>query len=233
MTPTDFRREVSRLNQVLLETEVALEVNGAVARREGQKVLVTWPSQTTAAMSDHVFASMQEYRHLLKNREYTALLWDGAMLQISASFNRDVLVAQRFCYYPCPLVLEPEDADDIVELFDLRLAEELVAQEQLLASSAEGDTRLRLRMRGPLRFDFDHDNARSGHSASHLHVLTEDSRWPVYGPLSIGHFVRFVFTHFYPAFPIAALTEWPLNHTPRTVLEVESLELYIECRHEL
>jgi hypothetical protein len=36
------------------------------------------------------------------------------------------------------------------------------------------------------------------HPASHLHLLDEVCRWPVFGPICVGHFIRFIFRHFYP-----------------------------------
>jgi hypothetical protein len=234
MTPSDVRSEVSRLNVTLLESNVAINVNGSVLKRNGSNVLVTWPNASLSALSDHVFGSLQEYRHFLRHREYTALLTDGALLQLSYSFDHDDVVGHRLCYYPCPLVLKSGGTSaSFIDDFDDQLAGELEAQHAVLYASSRVDPIFGLRLRGPLRFDFDARNYSPHHSASHLHLLQDDSRWPIYGPVSIGHFVRFVFRHFYPYLEVAALREWPLRHGGRTVTASEEYELFIECRQQL
>lgn len=54
-----------------------------------------------------------------------------------------------------------------------------------------------LRLRTPVRFDFDPDAAAERHPASHLSLNDQDCRIPVRGPMSLGHFIEFVFRHFY------------------------------------
>ena len=234
MTAAEVRSEVSRLNATLLENNIAVAVNGSVLKRSGTNVVVTWPSSSDGALSDHVFGSLQEYRHFLGNREYTALLTDGALLQVSYAFDREDIITHRLCYYPCPLMLRPDGTTgDFIEDFDDQLAAELEAQQAVLYASSNVDPVFGLRLRGPLRFDFDARNAGPNHSASHLHVLQDDSRLPIYGPVSIGHFVRFVFRHFYPSLDVTALREWPLKHGGRTVTNDEEFELFIECRQQI
>jgi hypothetical protein len=171
-------------------------------------------------------------RNYLRNGQYTALLTDGALLQVSYTFDRDDVIGHRLCYYPCPLVLKPE-ISDFINGFDDQLADELDAQRSALNESTDVESGFDLRLRGPLRFDFDVQSAGPNHSASHLHLLHDESRWPICGPLSIGHFVRFVFRHFYSSSDIAALRNWPLQHGDRTVTADEELELFIECRQQV
>src|SRR5579864_5017938 len=126
MTPADVRSQVARLNATLLDSNFAVAVNGSVLKRNGSNVLVTWPSASSGALSDHIFGSLQEYRHFLGHREYTALLSDGALLQVSYSFDHEDVVAHRLCYYPCPLLLRPEGTNaSFIDDFDDQLANEL------------------------------------------------------------------------------------------------------------
>lgn len=231
MTPSEVRSEVSRLNATLLENNIAMAVNGSVIKRRGPNVLVTWPGSSTATLSNHIFGSVQEYRHFLAHREYTALLTDGALLQVSYVFDRDNAVGHRFCYYPCPLILSEGVNAGSIDDFDDQLATELQAQHAVLYASSIEDPIFRLRLRGPLRFDFDLRNAGPDHSASHLHLLHDESRLPIYGPISVGHFVRFIFRHFYASLDVTALREWPLRYDGRTVNNSEEFELFVECRH--
>jgi hypothetical protein len=234
MTPTEARSEIARLVVALLDANAVIDVNTATLRRRGNDTLVTWPAAGDTSLSDQVFASLQEYRRFVIDRQYTALLTDGALIQISYTFNQNEVVAQRFCYYPCPLIINPGDLEsDFPELFDLYLLEELDSQKSNLSDAAIADPSLRLRLRGPMRFEYDIRNAGPGHAASHLHVLLEDSHWPIFGPLSIGHFVRFVFRRFYVSDDLALLRDWPITHQNRTVRPDEEIELFIECRQQL
>jgi len=233
MTPSSVRSEVARLNGTLLQEELAISVNGSILKRAGSRVIVTWPSTNGGALSDHVFASIQEYRYLLANREYTALLFDGALIQVSYTFEADEFIGHRLCYYPCPLVLSPDSGiPEFADYFDSQLSSELELQNGLLYATAPIDSALSLRLRGPLRFDYDLRNTAEGHSATHLHIVHEDVRWPIYGPMSIGHFVRLVFRRFYSSLEIESLREWPLQYVRRTVSPDDEAGLFIECRHE-
>jgi hypothetical protein len=55
-----------------------------------------------------------------------------------------------------------------------------------------------LRLRAPVRFDYDPNSATLVHPAAHLTFNHHECRMPVKGPLSLGHFVDFIFRNFYP-----------------------------------
>jgi len=139
--------------------------------------------------------------------------------------------------YPCPVVLELPDHELELPLSDLVDLE--------IASDFEGDlnginfqefdsaTRLEphLRLRSPIRFDYDPRRAGADHPASHVTLAGDECRCPVFGPLSIGHFVRFIFRYFYSIVwqRHSFIREWPLRFGNRYVSVTDERELFVEC----
>lgn len=201
MTPREVLGEIQRATQTLWSSGIAVDFNTPVIRSSGNKAIVTWAS-APVVLTDSVFATISEYRRLVIARQYTCALRDGALVQISYSFDGANVVSNRFCYYPCPLALSAESWDpnegSFLDLFDDLLLEEFSSSAEDLLSLDEAGIRPHLMLRGPIRFDYAPNQAAPGHSASHLHFGTEETRLPVFGPLSIGHFLRFVIRHFYP-----------------------------------
>ncbi len=187
-TPAKIRGEVESLLRLLINNDIALYVSQVVMEPQAPRIRITWPSrsQNWRLGFGKPFGSIDEYLAWLKSGEYSAILFDGSMLQISFEFQGGDLIAHRLLYYPCPIELSDEEQ---------RLLRELPVLEVIDAYS---DVRDRFRTKSPIRFDFDAEAGTSAHPASHLTMLTNDCRLPVYGPLSLGHFVTFVFRNFYP-----------------------------------
>jgi len=89
-----------------------------------------------------------------------------------------------------------------------------------------------LRLRTPLRFEYDPNNASDGHPICHAHFLWSHCRCSVVAPLSLGHFVKFIFHHFYPELwqKHAFLREWPTDLGNRTISGGQESILHFACR---
>jgi hypothetical protein len=132
------------------------------------------------------------------------------------------------------------DLRDYVEevLFD-ELQYEVQIPSKVTSNTSEYDLPLlhqrRLRLRATLRFDYDIEKACVGHSGSHLHFCGENSRWPVFGPLSLGHFVQFIFRHHYPDlwWQHQLIRDWPKPFGDRCITQPEEFELFVECRQSI
>jgi hypothetical protein len=224
MTPKTCREEITSLIRHLVATGAALDIN-TIVERHASDLKVIEPSGASswqlAARRD--FGDIAEYIDVLYSRRFACLLLDGAAIQMSYAFSGEGLVWHRLCFHPCPITLGQDELDLIGE--DIGLGE-------LVDLSLEGDWRTRLRLRSPLRFDFDRRTAMKGHSASHLHVSSGGCRVPVFGPLSVGHFVRIVFRHFYPSLwsDDPTLRGWKLTQLARSIAQSEEGELYIDCK---
>jgi hypothetical protein len=219
MTPNDVLHEINNLVRLLAEYGLTLDANRAVRVRSGGLDHVGWPSTSSPSpdLLPESFATIGDYCAILKNRSYTALLFDGAILQLHYAFKGGAMLQHRLCYYPCPYDVKQADlatdpALDVIERYQ-----------------AQGGEFLRLR--SPLRFDYDARGARPGHPTCHVHVLAPDCRCPVVAPISTGHFVRFVFRHFYPGEweTCGFLREWPQRLGARTIRPDEEGMLHFAC----
>ena len=109
----------------------------------------------------------------------------------------------------CPFDLELEylDTFTLSELIDVYFE--------------EGTDRVRLRT--PVRFDYDPTAHSQHHPASHMTIQWSHSRIPVKSPLSLGHFIQFVFHNFYPWLWNAHsfLNEWPRDELQTTITAEE------------
>ena len=95
---------------------------------------------------------------------------------------------------------------------------------------SEDEFRERLRVRAPLRFEYDPANAGEDHPASHLHLGRTDCRIPVSCPLSLDTFLRFIFKRFYRA-EFASWDELsgiPHRSMKTTLTDVEKAELNVQ-----
>jgi hypothetical protein len=240
MSAQGARKEIASIVTSLLETNLAIDMNPPILRPSGGIISITWPS--TIPVPAIPFGTVADYRWLLENRQYNLLLFDGSLLQAALIFRRSELIKQSLCYYPCPVSLPPQDdpiGPSIPELVDDVLFGAIDSLEWLAPlrspelSSAEGISRgYLLRMRAPLRFDYDPVAQGPLHPAAHLHLGEEDCRIPVYAPISFGNFVRFVFRSYYNDCwsSHVFLRALPARSPARCILREDESELFLECR---
>ena len=219
MTPNEVRADAENLSLALLEHSLALDSNRIIRRYDSGVEWVTWASTRDDSLPLYDEPTIEAYQRLLTERQYAVLLADFSLLQLSFAFERGILTRQRFCFYPCPVLLDREDVEmfGIVDCIEALTAQELVQ---------------RTRLDAPVRVDFDRDASGPGHPAAHLTLSRDSCRIPLYGPLSVGHFVHFVFSNFYPEWwgDHEFIRSWPRVWLPRTISEDERLQLHVECR---
>ncbi|MCG3138943.1 MAG: hypothetical protein HJJLKODD_02815 [Phycisphaerae bacterium] len=187
MTPNQLMAEMRDYADLLLNQGVALTANPVVPQHPEPsltRITSQRPATRSSRLTDFAFASIDEYRALLESQDYLVVLADGAVIQLSYDFRGLTLVRHRLCFYPCPYDIDPAflEEDPMLDVVDMY--------------HTDGSGHLRLRT--PLRFDFDGQHEDEDHSATHVHMLWAHCRCAVSGPVSIGRFSRFVFRHFYP-----------------------------------
>ena len=238
MTPNDARREISNLASELVRARLAAAINTPRITTQGSTARITWPAATVQSglLSDLPFASIVEYRKLVIGGHYVALMNDGALLQLSVDIRNDSLVGHRMCFYPCPVIV-PLDFDILAfDELDFLLMQELESHLKAIESGLDPES-VTLRLRSPLRFDFDPDAASAIEPASHVHISNSVTRIAVHAPLSVGHFVQFVFRHFYPEVwddpSLNRITRWPLHQMTRCITDEDEFRLHVSCRHQI
>lgn len=241
-----IERETREIVTGLLARGLAIDTNPTVVRGTAPNYRVTWTPKPGARPliipGEH--GTYREYLRLLTDRQYSCLLADAAILQITYDLSDDEIVGHRLCYYPCPIDIREEDfesGDNLDEIIQFHMESEATMtfeesaegqDQEEVEGEADEPPRPRIRLRSPIRFDYDPGSAGPNHPVSHLHLIHEDCRWPVFGPLSIGHFVRFVLKHFYPHVQstVPELEGWPLRYGNRSITVAEEHELHIAIR---
>ncbi len=219
MTPVSTIHDLENFLTLLLRSEVARATTKVVALRgvEGFQ-RVTWA--TNSSVPGELFrnesASVSEYREWLRRQGYSALLFDGSIIQISYDFNYTGLIGHRLVYFPCPFNLESElmDLFDLVEIIDMYSDQDVA----------------KVRLRSPVRFDFDiRSAAGASHPVSHMTFQWSYTRVPVMAPISLGHFVQFIFRSFYPKMWQVHdfIRDWPLYKMEQTITSEDRNMLHI------
>lgn len=241
MSLNNARSLVARLNARLLQSGLAIATNPVIAFNIGDRVRLSWPQARNAqgVFADQYFASLSEYRTFVRGNHYTSLLNEGSILQISFDFRRDHMIAHRFCFYPCPLQLQENGYPQDFEAWNDLLERELRTQAEALASidSAPEGTEPRisgglLRLRSPLRFDFDSESEAAAEPCSHVHINGAAARIPVHAALSLRQFLGFVLTNYYPAHS-GVLDHFAPEFCDRSILPEYETELHFDCRRHL
>lgn len=178
---------IASINQLIFDWQkyglVLDSRNHQAYQRANGVIEVTWGNDGYI-LKDNTFASLEEYCSLIESRQYSMLLTDGSMLQLSYKLDRREITGHRLCWYPSPVELD--EKIDIYSIVDY-----------VLERMATGDTRF-FRARSPLRFDFAPEQAKEDHPVTHLHLGHEDCRIPVKSSLSLKAFMSFIVENFYP-----------------------------------
>jgi hypothetical protein len=181
MTSRAAATELRNTLDYLLNESIAIFVN-PIIQSPGW---VSWPEKTNEPfLLDRSVPSCRDYRNWIRNGMYSAILFDGSLLQCSYRYGGPILVGHRLSWVPAPFTFDAEDllTESIVDLLDLHL------------DGRPNDVVLRT----PVRFDFDSEAAKPGHPASHLTLNFATCRIACRAPVRLGRFLEFVFGHFYP-----------------------------------
>lgn len=163
----------------LIDQKLALVAKTSVLK-DG---VLTWSQADGVFLAERAHHSMKNYRHWVENACYSAMLFDGALLQVTYVFENEEVVGHRLAYVPCPFELDPHDLEDLEPTFVLDVA-------------AESGFDL-ISLRTAIRFDYDPIEAKPGHPAVHLTLNESHSRIACAGPVTLHQFLIFVFDEFY------------------------------------
>ena len=217
MTLDSFRDEISDLITLLLESGIAISSTGIVIDyRSPNWRRITWATNkfTSGDLFRIESPTVSEYREWIASQGYSVLLFDGSFIQISYDFEDQELIAHRLMYFPCPFDLDQE----LLEIFPLV---------DVVDMYQESGTPC-VRLRTPIRFDYDNASAANHHPASHMTFQWSHCRIPVVSPISLGHFIQFVFKNFYPNIWRFQefLQTWPTIHFSPTITLSQSAYLH-------
>lgn len=189
MTISAYRSDINNLVDYLREHEYTLDINPHVPRAHRNDVRrLTWASQNGATLGElfrSASCTLESYFNWLEQREYSILMHDGSMMQFTFDFKNGRVVGHRLCFIPCPFEVD----DELREFFRSEPVANVLRELSWESS--------RLRLRTPIRFDYDPDAAGDDHPDSHMTLNTDQCRMPVFAPLCLGDFIRLIFRNFY------------------------------------
>lgn len=177
--------DVSNSIDYLQRHDLCLYANAVAISESRDGDSVGWYAHQPAApfliTRDH--PDVGQYVHWLKTGNYSAILMDGSILQLSYTSRDDDVIGHRLAYIPCPYVIDNESlrerpVADLVEEMRYRSVEPL--------------------LRSPLRVDYDVEAATDMHPAAHLTINSVDCRIACVGPMHARRFCDLIFRHFYP-----------------------------------
>ena len=178
----------------LIERELLIDSNSLIPFVSHQRTVLSWSGDAHLSYLFDEYSNLDSYRAILDRRDFCFCFSDGGLVQIRYDIEDGSISSHRLCYFPCPFSFVPEDSEGIA-----------LAELPLLFNADE--LRFRIKLASPIRFDFDAELADDRHAHSHVSFNKESCRLPAYGPVSLGHFLRFVLRYFYET-EFSALNEW-------------------------
>jgi len=127
--------------------------------------------------------SLDDYRAWVDSGSFSALLFDGALLQLTYDVDGGTVSGHRLAYVPCPYRLDPVMVreDPILDLIELHVDSEPA----------------NMVLNSPVRFDFDPRSAHEGHPSAHMTINSPSCRIACIAPMHVRRFADFIFRHFY------------------------------------
>lgn len=174
--------EVQNFLDYLAEKEIGLLINDLSVANER----ITWqPFPHAGRFLLNRKPTIADYRYWLVNGHFSAVLFDGSLLQITYDFLGNTVTGHRLAYIPSPFVMDQ----------DLLFSEALEDVVDYYLSEDPADILLNT----PVHFDYDPKSSSTSHPSSHMTFNSPDLRLPCVEPLRLGRFVEFVFREFYPS----------------------------------
>lgn len=207
-------REAKAALELLAENQLLIDANPLSLEVHDKFELLSWNNKANISYLFAEYSTLEQYLKVVENRDFLYLFHDGGVVQVFFRVEEDCIVRHRLCYYPCPFQFNAEDwaGVSIAEIPTLMSAEEILRS---------------VRMATPVRFDFDANFSDEKHAHSHFTINRSTCRVPAYGPVSFGHFLRFVLRYFYER-DIEITEEWE-DFRPKFY----SRTLTIQAFHEL
>jgi len=185
------RDDVQNVLDYLLDAELCLYAN-PVAVSAGRHLPDGTPYETvrfvsyssdTGFLTTHGQPDLEQYLAWVNAGAYSAVLFDGSLLQISYDVSAGgLVVGHRLAYMPCPYAVD----------------EVLLREEALQDALGYYDGGSDMILRSQVRFDFEPSAAAPGHPQAHLTFNSPDCRIACVAPMHVLRFVDFVFRHTYP-----------------------------------
>lgn len=178
----------------LIERELLLDANPLSPLQTQNQTTLSWSSGGHLSYLFGEYQRLSHYQAILEQRDFSICMFDGGLLQIHYDVADEQIIQHRLAYFPCPFTFTEDERNGF-------------ALSELPSLFAADELRSRFKLTTPIRFDYDAERSDERHAHSHVSFNKESCRVPAYGPLSLGHFFRFVLRYFYET-EFADLSDW-------------------------
>ncbi|MGZ5011799.1 MAG: DUF2290 domain-containing protein [Methylobacter sp.] len=168
----------------LIDRELLIDSNSLIIQSSERGTSISWSNSTGLSYLFSDYSNFEQYIEILNRRDFSLCFYDGGLIQINYFIADNQVKYHRLCYIPCPFKYEASDWTGI-------------SLSEIPSMMSESDLLRDTRLASPIRFDFDVSFTDEKHAHSHVSINKQSCRIPAYGPISLGHFFRFVLRYFY------------------------------------
>ena len=191
MQVKEWVAEIINPIRTLSNLDLLLDMQDVTTSHQKSLIRLSFPyfvSEGDIRYSKLAFGAIEEYMEFLRNRLYSALLFDGSFLQISMDVHKAKIIRYRYGYYPCPIKFVGNE-------LSIMTMEESIAD--IIDTFISGQ-RKDILLRTPVRFDFDSNEWKPDEPHAHVHFNHPECRCALSAPIYPSYFIKFIMKYFYP-----------------------------------
>ena len=216
------RDKINNLCSALEQEELIMDYNMHYSTKRDDGTRVCWRrmcDSTQGKKNRKNRQKVREYIDAFACQDYSFLLNDGAIVQISLTYKGSEVIKYRYVYLPCPIswtkkyerknikydhdsledeFLEDENDSDFENEID---SDEQESRRAFLEKSIdrmdEVEFPKKLVMIAPLRFEWKKNSDSNFEPPSHVHLGLPEGKIAISHPVSLSNFLYFIFKNFY------------------------------------
>ena len=159
--------------------------------KNGIEDRITWNNHIGGrTVSGKYFLRINQYLEILSSKALIAILSDYSLIRCAFSFIENKLVSETLLWWPCPVIVD----ESLVEYCELKEIIEMILEDK--------EVETYIRMRSPIRIDFDVKNDNENHPGAHLHMEHEECRISTDEPICFNRFMNYIVKSFYPGWDV-------------------------------
>jgi len=160
--------------------------------------IITWnrhePNRANCGAS---FTTLAQYEYILNSGAFHCILFDGSIIRCSFTFDGNFLINHSHLWWPAPYA------------YNIIFTDDFTPQTKYEDFLSDPNWMKNLRMRSPIRIDFDPEKESESHPLTHMHTQHHESRVHIDKPICFNKFIKYIFQNFYPDIDID-FSKWNL-----------------------
>lgn len=158
--------------------------------------VIAWNGHKSSRLNcGYSFTTLNQYEYILNTGAFDCILFDGSIIRSSFKFDNNYLVSHNHLWWPSPYSYENDIFGDFTP------------QDKYEDFLSDPNWKTKVRMRSPIRIDFDPNKEAVTHPMVHLHTENYETRINIGEPICFNKFIKYIFLNFYPDIQID-FTKW-------------------------